>query len=320
MKRIWKVGVSLCLAAALFLLGGCAGKYAYVLDMRGEPLTDAYGGEVVFADGEDGGSVQATKRLDAFSGLAVEFDGVSPYCTIAFNTAGCSEDAQMHVQYSLDPQEVTTEGYFAVGDSVTVYAILTDAGGEEGAAYALQKTSQTYTVENVPVYLETLPDDLDLTEFQAQAADSMEALTAFSSTSTLGKWGFGVDINGIIFDPPYYKAHESPTRGEVYFSALKVNARSKYPEEKDCVNRIDITYSINLMSVEDDAFQKRYFTITAKNLIRYPDGTLGWGQTDPAAKDFEWFVDTTSMESLVNTNVVSGKADYNVTTVTQRFA
>lgn len=316
MKRIWKAGVSFCLAAALLLLGGCAGKYAYVLDMRGEPLTDAYGGEVVFADGEDGGSVQATKRLDAFSGLAVEFDGVSPYCTIAFNTAGCSEDAQMHVQYSLDPQEVTTEGYFAVGDSVTVYAILTDAGGEEGAAYALQKTSQAYTVENVPVYLETLPDDLDLTEFQAQAADYLASITAFHSGTNLLDWGYGISGYG----DHVYEAHESPVRGEVYFSALKVNARGKYPEETEWVNRLDITYSIKIKRRLDDAMQNRYFTITAKNLIRYPDGTLGWGQTDPAAKDFEWFVDTTSMESLVNTNVVSGKADYNVTTVTQRFA
>lgn len=317
MKRIWKAGVSLCLAAALFLLGGCAGKYAYVLDMRGEPLTDAYGGEVVFAGGEDGGSVQATKRLDAFSGLAVEFDGVSPYCTIAFNTAGCSEDAQMHVQYSLDPQEVTTEGYFAVGDSVTVYAILTDAGGEEGAAYALQKTSQTYTVENVPVYLETLPDDLDLTEFQAQAADYLASITAFGSGNLIDEWGFSWWDNG---PDRAYKAHEAPVRGEAYFSALKANASSKYPGETDYVNRIDITYSIKLMIQSDEVMQNRYFTITAKNLIRYPDGTLGWGQTDPAAKDFEWFVDATSMESLVNTNVVSGKADYNVTTVTQRFA
>lgn len=318
MKRMRSASLSLCLAAVLLLFGGCVGGYEYVLDMRGEPLTDAYGGEVVFADEEDGTGAHATKRLDAFAGLVVEFDGISPYCTISFNNAQCSEDVQQYVQYSLDPQEITTEGYFAEGDSVTVYAILTNT--DESSSYTLQRASQAYAVEDVPVYLESLPEDIDLSEFQAQAADSMTALTAFSSESALNMWGFGSNINGIILVPTYYKAHETPVRGEVYFSALKANARDKYPEEKDCVNRIDITYSINLMSEEDDVFQTRYFTVTAKNIIRYPDDTLGWGIENPDSKDFENYVDITSMESLVNTNVVSNKADYNVTTVTERFA
>lgn len=312
MKRMRGASLCICLAAAL-LFGGCAGGYEYVLDMRGEPLTDAYGGEVVFADEKDDGSAHITKQLDAFAGLVVEFDGISPYCTISFNNAQCSEDVQQYVQYSLDPQEITTEGYFAEGDSVTVYAILTNT--DESSSYTLQQASQAYTVEDVPVYLESLPEDIDLSEFQAQAADYLASITAFGSETDLVEWGFP----GWWASDRAYKAHEAQVRGETYFSVLKTNMRNKYPEETDYVNRIDITYSIRIMNQTEDTMQNRYFTITAKNLIRYPDGTLGWGQTDPAAKDFEWFVDATSMESLVNTNVVSNKADYNVTTVTERF-
>ena len=315
MKRMRNASLSLCLAAVLLLFGGCAGGYDYVLDMRGEPLTDAYGGDVVLADEEDGAGAHTTKRLDAFAGLVVEFDGISPYCTISFNNAQCSEDVQMYVQYSLDPQEITTEGYFAEGDSVTVYAILTNT--DESGSYTLQQASQVYTVEDVPVYLESLPEDIDLSEFQAQAADYLASITAFGSGNLIDEWGFSWWDNG---PDRAYKAHEAPVRGDAYFSALKANASSKYPGETDYVNRIDITYSIKLMIQSDEVMQNRYFTITAKNLIRYPDGTLGWGRTDPAAKDFEWSVDVTSMESLVNTNVVSNKAEYNVTTVTERLA
>ena len=314
MKRMRNASLSLCLAAVLLLFGGCAGGYDYVLDMRGEPLTDAYGGEVVFADEEDGAGAHTTKRLDAFAGLVVEFDGISPYCTISFNNAQCSEDVQMYVQYSLDPQEITTEGYFAEGDSVTVYAILTNT--DESGSYTLQQASQVYTVEDVPVYLESLPEDIDLSEFQAEAADYLASITAFNSGTNLLDWDY--DISG--YGDHVYQAHEPPVRAEIYFSALKANTRSKYPKETEYVNRVDITYSIKIKRRLDDEMQNRYFTITAKNLIRYPDGTLGWGRTDPAAKDFEWSVDVTSMESLVNTNVVSNKADYNVTTVTERFA
>ena len=63
----------------------------------------------------------------------------------------------------------------------------------------------------------------------------------------------------------------------------------------------------------------RYFTIIAKNIVQYPDGTIGWGKDDPADLSFEHNIDCTNIDSLINANITSNKDDYNVTEISNDF-
>ena len=57
----------------------------------------------------------------------------------------------------------------------------------------------------------------------------------------------------------------------------------------------------------------------AKNIVRYPDGSLGWGIDDPAALDFEYDWNATGQKDLIAKHITAARADYNVTEITARI-
>ena len=151
MKRKVKAvaAVSVFLAAAL--LCGCSDReYANgTADEQGA----SYGSF-------EGFGIFKSSGVSPFDGLVVEFDGVSPYCTISFNNSQCTEEIQQSVQYSLEADYVTTERYFKAGESVTVYAILNNFYGETDIE--LSDTQRQYTVGGVAEYITELSSDMDL--------------------------------------------------------------------------------------------------------------------------------------------------------------
>lgn len=302
MKRKVKAvpAVSVFLAAAL--LCGCSDReYANgTADEQGA----SYGSF-------EGFGIFKSSGVSPFDGLVVEFDGVSPYCTISFNNSQCTEEIQQSVQYSLEADYVTTERYFKAGESVTVYAILNNFYGETDIE--LSETQRQYTVREVAEYITELSSDMDLAPLITEAEDYIEASTSFTSGQAVDNW---METKDFYFGVYLFEEATAPVKERAYFSSLKANAYSKYPEDTDCVNRIDMLCSISIKTNKNETPKNAYFAVTAKNIVRYPDGTLGWGVTDPAALDFEINIDTTSMASLENTNITSKKADYNVTEVT----
>ncbi|MFR8010432.1 MAG: hypothetical protein ACLU8W_01530 [Clostridia bacterium] len=295
--------ISFMALAALTLLtfASCTSNNEYII-----PADDTVPPEEI--DGEN-----IAEQLNPFEGLSVTFDGISPYCTISLNTSGCSDAVEKYVDFSLSPDSVTTEGNFAAGESVTVYATLREPE-TGGAAYALSESEKTYLVQDVPEYITEITGDMDLSILKQAANDYLASITAWS----VGDYE-PMDAPGDFQSKGETVAHDS------YFCALKANAYNKFSNEVGYFNKISLTYSIDLEIAAgfwgDELQQKtQYFTIDAKNIIRYPDGSLGWGTQDPATMDFEYQTDSTNLESLINKNIVSLKSDYNVSTVTEILA
>ena len=175
----------------------------------------------------------------------------------------------------------------------------------------LTETSKTYKVSDVPQYITEITSDMDLTQFKKQANDYLESITAFKVGDYLYDW-----------DCVPYKSNDTPNKNNTYFSVLKLNKYSKFSNELDCFNSINITYSIKMTAKYHDDPEEtfnRYFTIIAKNIVQYPDGTIGWGKDDPADLSFEHNIDCTNIDSLINANITSNKDDYNVTEISNDF-
>lgn len=305
--KMFRSGVLIVLC--MLLISGCTHKNQYVIDARDRK-------EEATGTGEDTNNANA---IDPFEGLVVDFDGISPFCTVSFNNSRCSEAVQTNVVYSLSPDKTTTEGYFSIGDEVTVYASLRNQY-DDTQEYSLSDTSKKYKISDVPQYITEITQDMDLTNFKKEAQDYLESITAFKTGEAIGDWiGIGDQSTNIW---GHYKSSKAPVQDKIYFSALKKSSYSQYPSEKNYFNRIDITYSIAIKGEEEslnEKYQNRYFTIIAKNIVQYPDGTIGWGKSNPADLDFEHNIDWTNMESLINVNITANKADYNVTDISEHL-
>lgn len=288
MKSFIKTTFSIILIVALICMCGCSAENNYSETNSNSNAQDASKGEA----------------LDPFDGLIVQFDGISPFCTISFNNARCSENVQTYVEYSVDPYDiVTTEKHFKINDHVTVYATLKKQSSDDPAFY-LTSESKEYKVENVPQYITEITDDMDLSQLKSEIQDYLDSITAF----TVGNSAMGVNC---------YSSNTSPKLNSISFSVLKLNSYEKFNNELSYFNKINLFYSTTITAKGwNNGDFNRYFTIYAKNIVQYPDGTIGWGKDDPSTLSFESDVNAENMQSLINANITTFKADYNVTEIT----
>ncbi len=312
MKKKITTIISILLIFSLIGSYGCASKNKYVKDMRGKNHKNEQGENVSEpSDNKDSNnnSSKNSTPIDPFEDLIVEFDGISPYCTISFNNSQCSEEVQKYVDYSIEKYDVTTIGrQFKIDEEVTVYAFLKNGQYPEVSEFCLTSDTKEYKVENVPEYITEITDDMDLSQLKTEINDYLDSITAF----TAGNTAMGVNK---------YHSHTSPLLENIYFSALKLNSYNKFNGEYDCFNKINLLYSTTITSKgnffgSDDGDYNRYFTICAKNIVQYPNGKIAWGKNDPNTLSFENNVNSENMESLVNSNITAIKTDYNVTDIT----
>lgn len=311
MKKGIRIISSLLLAAVLVSTCACSSDNKYVKDERGEKVeTNANKSPVTNQESNDTENpVLQGKVIDPFEGLIVEFDGISPYCTISFNNAKCSADVQQYVEYSIEADKVTTTGkQFKTNENVTVYASLKKQNKND-ANFSLAKTQQNYKVENVPEYITEITNDMDLSKLKSEAKDYFDSITAFTA-------------RGVALGLGEYISHTPIQFEDSYFSVMKLNSYSKFKNGFDCFNKIDIMYSTTittgnalLWKGNREGDHNRYFTVCAKNIVRYPDGTIGWGKDDPNTLSFEYNVNGENLQSLTNSNITSIKTDFNVTKI-----
>ena len=258
----------------------------------------------------------AAAQIDPFEGLTVTFEGISPFCTVIINNANCSDLAQEMVEYSVSPDTVTTEGQFALGESVTIYASLRSSSGytsETQPTYALTQTEKAWKVENVPEYLTSIPEELDLSDFLQEEQDYLTSITAWTQNDR----PFEVGENGLF----KFKSFSDLNLESAYFSSMKKSAYSKYQNDLEYFNCIVLNYSIRITAARKnkESTEVRHIAVLAKNIVRYPDGSLGWGIDDPAAPDFEYDWNATGQKDLIAKHITAARADYNVTEITARI-
>ena len=81
-------------------------------------------------------------------------------------------------------------------------------------------------------------------------------------------------------------------------------------------NRVSFTYSVD---VTVDGWYTESYTvwgsITATNVISYPDGTIKWGSTSSEDYDFFYKYSELNYEDCVNVSIMEYKNNYNISEV-----
>lgn len=258
--------------------------------------------------------------INPFTDLSVSFDGISPFCTISYNNAKCSMHVQENISYSLFADKVDNSTFFAIGDRVKVYAIDRNASQVQESEYNFMPLEKEFTVSDVPYYLLEITNEDDLTEFKSYAKDYLDSITAWKQA----------DYHPFGTPRGYFVSSDKLTLHQVHFSSLKYNEYSNI-DSLDYFNRIDMLYSVEICNTEFESYTHPfdpipgnyytvYFSIYAENIIKNKQGKIEW-QTEgrDLINDFKHNIINTSLNDLINENIVSRKDKYNTVEISEIF-
>lgn len=232
-----------------------------------------------------------TVEIDPFEGLSIEVTGVSPFCTLMVNTAACSTDAQMLVDYKTDAT------YYKNGDTATVTAELTVAATQGN--YVLKETEMNFTVENQPQYI-TSAENVDLSPLDNEVQDLITAEAAKSLNTT---WLFGGDWKTGV-----HLSIEKTTQNAVYLLSRKMQ---KHGADTEVHNSVIYVYTVTSRTDWECSFTLNV-AVHAQNVIMYPDGSITWGG---ANMELTTKNEKNGFEAIVASQITSQTADYNITKI-----
>lgn len=196
----------------------------------------------------------AVNTFDAFDGVEVEFDGISPDGSATVNTLPTAEAAKS-LYYTLDEQY-----NLANGDTVTVTVHsnrddFSDCIEKYGAIPAA--TEKTYTVEGLKEYITSTDGLTDsvLVSLQNQAEDVLNAYIAKSWDSEC------VTLKGMSYLGYYILTPKNKDNYGVY----QVTSHNHFEDDKGQVYDADVSY---------------YWYIAFRNVSKDADGNIAGGLDD----------------------------------------
>lgn len=204
----------------------------------------------------------AVNTFDAFDGVEVEFDGISPDGSAAVNTLPTAEAAKS-LYYTLDEQY-----NLANGDTVTVTVHsnrddFSDCIEKYGAIPAA--TEKTYTVEGLKEYITSTDGLTDsvLVSLQNQAEDVLNAYIAKSWDSEC------VTLKGMSYLGYYILTPKNKDNYGVYQDVIilpyQVTSHNHFEDDKGQVYDADVSY---------------YWYIAFRNVSKDADGNIAGGLDD----------------------------------------
>ena len=236
-------------------------------------------------------------EIDPFDGLVLNYSGISPFCTVNFNNAGCNKEAQKYVSYSLEKER------FANGESVIVHATIAEnITKETGYVISKGKESFEYLCGNMPYYLESL-EGIDLTLLESELQDVLKSAISFKSKQEL----FGIDADSFCkkYDSNYQHFHDPAfvdvsdlQSNEAFLLTIKESKKDEFLK-----GDIKIYNSLRIVSTccaeTKDKYDRKftgnfYLCFNIENIIVYPDGTLKWG----VDKEYQFTYRSATLDSL----------------------
>lgn len=216
----------------------------------------------------------AVNTFDAFDGVEVEFDGISPDGSATVNTLPTAEAAE-GLYYTLDEQY-----NLANGDTVTVTVHsnrddFSDCIEKYGAIPAA--TEKTYTVEGLNEYVtdsDGLTDSV-LVSLQNQAEDVLNAYIAKSWDSEC------VTLKGMSYLGYYILTPKNKDNYGVYQDVIilpyQVTSHNHFEDDKGQVYDADVSY---------------YWYIAFRNVSKDADGNIAGGLDDYYTANASFDVET----------------------------
>ncbi len=243
--------------------------------------------------------------VDAFTGIKYEVTGISPKCEVSVNNSGCSADAQQRVTYEFD------KDYYANGETATVTATIPVKSLKDGnTEYVLMKQQSTFIISNQPEYVKTIGKN----ELEAVKKELDDYVIAKKSEA-INNWGlFGIHATGNSYST--YKSVDSGKLEQIYLTSVKQNKISK---DLTIYNSLNFIYSFSGTmhggSINGTESCRVYVNVIAYNVIKYPDGTVKWGEKDPDSYEFCHKATLDGVSNLVTTTVTVNSSDYNISKV-----
>ncbi len=251
--------------------------------------------------------------LDPFKGVEILVSGISPYCTVTINNQNCNSDVQNNVKYNLDKTK------YANGDTVTITAQLSTLS-YNSQNYILSSTTYTYSIKGQPEYLTSLKD-VDLTKLKSELADYISAEKAkVVATSNENNYLFSLSNFDASESFTTFTSCDSTKLGNTYFSSLKSTKTSNFSLGRSPFNKISFIYEMDYSWIHHNKQGKTgtgtaWFNISACNLVRYPDGSIKWGNSSIGADDFNCEHSTQGLEACVTATVTVDSVNYNISKI-----
>lgn len=248
-------------------------------------------------------------KIDPFYNIQFTVSGVSPYCTVAINNSKCSEEAQQYVTYTLDKSQ------YSNGDKILVKASLNSYGKNK---YTLSSdTYNGFIVDNQPEFITSL-QNVNLTSLKSELNDYISAGKAkvVANNSDL------FSLNYIDVDSPGYTVKFLSVKNvilkENYLSCLKSAKKSEFKIGRICYNRISFVYQVEYFwegkyDASINGVGTAWFTISAENIVRYPDGRIEWGSTSIGKGDFTCEDSIQGLNACVSSTIMVNSDKYNIT-------
>ncbi len=235
--------------------------------------------------------------IDPFAGIDYVVTGISPICTVAVNNAGCSEDAQRYVQYSVN------KSIYKNGETVIVTAKLTeDALNNELVDYSLTETVTTYTVKDQPEYVSSL-SGIDRAMLKAEADDYVAThIGAALRSGTYGTELFGIDTH-------YIKSATSTFKSS--YLAVAKDLVLNESDNMDWHNGVGAVYQIDwISSTSSGAGGTIYVVVYIFDIVKYADGTFEFNT------EYTYGSNGASLEDCLDAHINGYKSHYNIFEVT----
>lgn len=244
--------------------------------------------------------------LNPFEGIKYEVSGISPYCKIAINNQGCSNEVRKYVTYILN------KDYYANGETAVVTAVIAPNTGEN--SYMLSSNSAQYNVLGQDEYITHIEEN-DLNILKNEINDKINALISASigSNQLCDVSDMNIlDYETRLSDANFYMRNGitkvTPEYSTAYFSTLK----------KENSNRIYNCCSfIYCLNVEGDVNGtickgKLFINLSAVNIVKNKNGLLTWNDEKC---DFSIAASYEGIDNLVSNTVMSNSDVYNISQI-----
>lgn len=245
-------------------------------------------------------------EINPFEGLEIQFDGISPYVTVSYNTSNCPEIINNNVSFETDGE------YLKTGDTFSVQAKYADEIlGQNG--YFISNNSQDYTVNNVPKYVSTF-EEVDFGELKQLMDDYVEAKSYKSITSTslfdtaVECW---IEPDIWIWGQYYIDSIDSISCEKEYFLTLKAPTNMKNDKIYNEYVRI---YEIGFTAhkLDKTLSGNAYVAVFMNNIAIDTDGSLKYDSTESLNSDLLYHKSEATISIIDANYIIAEKSKYNV--------
>ncbi len=252
----WLACISLLLIGA-FLLVGCTADSSAKGDENNPSSLPSEQNE------QSNAETVAKVTLDAFEGLKVSFEGISPRCGVVLDNSECSEQVRSSVTYKTDKQ------LYANQEIVTVTAALSQ---KATTSYTLKDETMTYEVTGMPAYYSastTAPTTLIESELRdfvtAEIAQMGQTNKLFGIGGRSSRW--------------HYTKVDYVTSSEGYLLTVKETKDEPYGSPTaPFYNSIRIVADCYVHNDGTDGHREGHFYICfiLNDVVVSPDGNISW--------------------------------------------